>query len=246
MSACQLRVVGETRRIISIRIALPYAGFKVTSNPRFNYQAERAYYSKAVTVIGPYWSVDTDMANWISGYPDILCGKTILDIGTGEAWIPMLIAERYKPLRVVGVDLIWHRLLAANSRRDLATMSLVCGDCYRLPHPSNRFDIVLGNGVLHHLPSLNLIAAEVCRVLKPGGTYFGREPNLRNPLVRHMVLGSSHRSMNEYAITAIEVLAAFRSQGMKADVRYFWRRVPWVRHPLLAVSMAFQATLPAV
>lgn len=42
-------------------------------------------------------------------------------------------------------------------------------DAESLPFPDNTFDLVYSNGVLHHTPNTTHVAAEIRRVLKPGG-----------------------------------------------------------------------------
>ena len=41
----------------------------------------------------------------------------------------------------------------------------------RLPFAKETFDIVYSRSVLHHVPDLDTVCAEVCRVLKPGGLF---------------------------------------------------------------------------
>jgi SAM-dependent methyltransferase len=47
-------------------------------------------------------------------------------------------------------------------------------DAHHLDFPSNEYDIVYGNAILHHL-SLDKISKEIYRVLKPGGKAAFRE-----------------------------------------------------------------------
>jgi SAM-dependent methyltransferase len=51
-----------------------------------------------------------------------------------------------------------------------------------VPLPSNTFDLVFGNGVLHHF-DIELSAREILRVLKPGGVAIFREPLGENRLL---------------------------------------------------------------
>ncbi len=51
-------------------------------------------------------------------------------------------------------------------------------DCEYLPIRDNSFDMVTGNGVLHHLPDIEKALSEIKRVLEPQGTaIFLHEPN---------------------------------------------------------------------
>lgn len=208
---------------------------------QFDYEAERSYYVQPVTDIRAYEWLGQDMRSWVPDYPHIFAGKRVLDIGAGEALQAMLVCERYQPQLYVALDLILHQMAAARTRlHELPAMALVNGDTYRLPFPSSSFDLVLGNGILHHLPNLPMVATEVRRVLRLGGLYVGREPNFDNYVVRRRVLGG-HRSENEYAIRPSEILPAFSAAGFDCKVHYFWRRFPWIRWRLLAVSMRIHA-----
>lgn len=57
----------------------------------------------------------------------------------------------------------------------------VVADASNLPFKAKIFDAVIGNGVLHHIPDLNLALKEIKRIkTKPARIVF-REPNLYNP-----------------------------------------------------------------
>jgi ubiquinone/menaquinone biosynthesis C-methylase UbiE len=48
----------------------------------------------------------------------------------------------------------------------------ISGDARNLPFGPESFDFILGIAVLEHLPDLEYVAAEIYRVLKPGGTAY--------------------------------------------------------------------------
>ena len=213
--------------------------------PAFDYKGERGYYAEPVTEQRPYAWLGEDMRQWIPGYPELFRGCRLLDIGAGEVLQGLLVAERFEPTIFVGLELVLHRMLAANARRGgLASLALCCADCYALPFSDSQFDIVLGNGVLHHLPNVENVIKAVKRVLRPGGRYIGREPNFWNPLVRRRVLGG-HRSPNEHAIYGDDLVRAFRAAGFDARAKFFWRRLPWLHNRFLSVSTSIYAALPS-
>ena len=57
------------------------------------------------------------------------------------------------------------------------------GDAEHLPFPSSSLDGVLLSGLVHHLPDPSRCAAEVFRVLKPGGAFVAFDPNRMNPFM---------------------------------------------------------------
>src|SRR6185295_698602 len=69
-----------------------------------------------------------------------------------------------------------HQRYARNGKG--ARMTFFAGDASRFPFVGNTFDYVLVYGVLHHLEDPARACAEVSRVLKQGGTYFGLENNV--------------------------------------------------------------------
>lgn len=214
---------------------------EATSQIEFDYEAEHSYYSKPVAEIRNYEWLDQDMRTWVPDYPNIFAKKTVLDIGAGEALQAMLVCERYQPKLWIGLELILNQMAAARSRlNELSSMGLVNGDTYHIPFLDSSFDLVFGNGVLHHLPNLTAITNEVRRVLREGGRYVGREPNFSNFIVRRRVLSGSH-SANERVLSSFDIVSAFSESGFEVQIDYFWRRFPWVRWRFLATSMRILA-----
>lgn len=207
---------------------------------KFDYTGERAYYARPVTQVRDWKWMAQDARLWIPGFPDILRGKSVLDIGAGECFLTFAIAESGQARCTVGLELVLHRMQAARQVH-LAGLRLVCGDCFQLPFGNGVFDVVVGNGVLHHLPDEESAIAEIVRVLKPGGSYFGREPNFRNPLVRQMVLGG-HRSPNEHAVSLPQITSSFAREGLTVRFTPFWRRLPWLHSSLFSISVAIAAS----
>lgn len=57
------------------------------------------------------------------------------------------------------------------------------GDCENTGLPSNSVDLVIGDGILHHL-DLSYVFPELRRVMCPGGRYYGREALKYNPVIK--------------------------------------------------------------
>jgi ubiquinone/menaquinone biosynthesis C-methylase UbiE len=207
---------------------------------RFDYAGERAYYSSSITELRDWKWMSKDARHWIPGFPQVFANKSVLDIGAGECLLTFAIAETSLAKRVVALELILHRMSAAR-QVNLRGLGLVCGDCFRLPFPAESFGVVVGNGVLHHLPDEDAAVREVSRVLGPGGLYFGREPNFHNLVVKQRVLGG-HHTLNEHAIWPEKIRSVFSQHDLQVRVTPFWRRLPWLHHPWLSVSVAIMAT----
>jgi ubiquinone/menaquinone biosynthesis C-methylase UbiE len=103
----------------------------------------------------------------------------VLDVGTGPAQIPILLATRAEAVQAVALDAAAH-MLALARRRLAATglqrrVLLERADAKRLPHPAGAFDGVLSNTILHHIPDPVPFLREAFRVLRPGGAFLVRD-----------------------------------------------------------------------
>ncbi|MGA9875105.1 MAG: class I SAM-dependent methyltransferase [Solirubrobacteraceae bacterium] len=68
--------------------------------------------------------------------------------------------------------------LSANAQRLDLDVTTVPTDAERLPFEDERFDLVIGHAILHHIPDLAQAFREFARVLAPGGTVlFAGEPS---------------------------------------------------------------------
>jgi ubiquinone/menaquinone biosynthesis C-methylase UbiE len=153
-------------------------------------------------------------------------GKRVLDFGCGSGENSLLLAHR--GARVVGVD-ISHELLVV-ARRRLAlngisrTVAFAVGSAHALPLRDDSVDVVLGIAVLHHL-ELDAAAAEISRVLVPGGVAIFQEPVRDSALVRGLrrliPLHAADVSPHERPLTAAEV-ERFSRHFVNAHARAFW------------------------
>ena len=102
-----------------------------------------------------------------------------LDLGTGTARIPLLLCERTEDTRVIAVDLSESMLDLARLNIEIASMSsrvmLDRADAKELPFDDGRFDVVVSNSIIHHIPEPKKAFAESVRVCKKGGQLFFRD-----------------------------------------------------------------------
>lgn len=98
-------------------------------------------------------------------------GLRVLEIGVGLGADHERFAHSGADL--TGIDLTQRAI--EHSRRRLARhglrSDLQVGDAENLPFPDSSFDLVYSWGVIHHSPDTARAAAEILRVLKPGGRY---------------------------------------------------------------------------
>lgn len=90
-----------------------------------------------------------------------------LDFGCAEgAFLPSL-SRAFE--RVVAVDMDVAAAQAVSRHYRLANTSVVCAKAPHLPFPDASFDFIVAADVLEHLLDLSPVAAELDRVLAPGG-----------------------------------------------------------------------------
>jgi SAM-dependent methyltransferase len=113
-------------------------------------------------------------------------GKVVLDYGCGRGWLSMDLLRH--GARVSGVDISPPYIEQANASAaaagfapDRYTFQVM--DAHALEFPDSTFDLVIGDGVLHHL-QMDVALAELHRVVKPGCSVVFKEPLADNPLLK--------------------------------------------------------------
>ena len=102
-----------------------------------------------------------------------------LDVGTGPAQIPILLAQRCPEIRITALDLskemlkIAKRHIAAAALTSRITLEQV--DAKALPYPDNTFDGIISNSIVHHIHDSLRAMQEMSRVVKPGGLVLIRD-----------------------------------------------------------------------
>ena len=103
----------------------------------------------------------------------------VLDLGTGTALIPIELCRRTTHCSVLAVDLAAHMLELA--RKNVAAAGLASRielqqiDAKALPFSDGRFDVVMSNSIIHHIPEPMHSLREAVRVTKSGGLLFFRD-----------------------------------------------------------------------
>ncbi|AMV36763.1 class I SAM-dependent methyltransferase [Planctomyces sp. SH-PL62] len=107
-------------------------------------------------------------------------GGEIVDVGTGTARIPIALALADPMARIVGVDLAPAMLERAARNVEEAGLAdrirFIPGDA-KLPHSLGdaRFEAVISNTIIHHIPDPAPALATMFEHLEPGGTLMIRD-----------------------------------------------------------------------
>ena len=207
---------------------------------KYSASAEQAYYSQRWPDQAlPYRHLERYIKTWLPEASTLFRGKTVLDIGAGEATYTRMLSEVYAPEHIVACELFRQRMLPAKRASTASNLHFVAGSCFSLPFADRTFDVVFGSFVLHQLPELNCIVMEIDRVLKPTGHYVGIEPNPHNMIVKYRFFRGRH-SRNQYLLNEMH-LSVFRTYGYALDIRYFFARFPRVRDRWRATCLGIVA-----
>lgn len=145
-----------------------------------------------------YSLLAADSARQVAHYVE-LTGKTLLDVGGGPGYF----ADAFRDLgaRYVGLDADVGEL-SLHGRE--VTQDTVLGSGMALPFATGSLDVCYSSNVLEHVSQPELMADEMVRVTKPGGTVFLSYNNWLAPNGGHETapwhyLGG-HRAADRYAL----------------------------------------------
>ncbi len=149
-------------------------------------------------------------------------GHRVADLGCGSGVFSDLL--RRHGCVPAGVDI--SPKLIELGRRKYPGIEFLEGDVERLPFPDASFDGVLLIGIVHHFPDPSRCAAEVYRVLRPGGRFVAFDPNRMNPFMWlyrdkaspfYSPIGVTE---NERPVLAKEAAETFRAAGFTVETDY--------------------------
>ncbi len=155
----------------------------------------------------------------LSGLPP---GARVADLGCGSGVFTSLLYEQ--GYDVVGLDISPKLLQLA--RVKYQKIEFLEGDVEALPFPAESFDGILLGGIVHHFPDPSRCAAEVYRVLKPGGRFVAFDPNRRNPFMwlyrdkDSPYYSSKGVTANERPMLAHYIASVFAAAGFQTHTSY--------------------------
>jgi SAM-dependent methyltransferase len=149
----------------------------------------------------------------------------VLEIGCGSGGDALKMVENGAD--VSGIDISKAAIDKANKlscERGLNADFRVM-DAEALDYPDSEFDMVCGEGVLHHL-NLNIMMRQLCRVLKPDGLAVFTEPLGTNPVLRTFRwLTPTMRSPDEHPLMRRD-LDLFRRHFVHVQTQCFYVVTP--------------------
>ncbi len=141
----------------------------------------------------------------------------VLELGCGRGVGAGLILDLFRARRVHAFDLDPRMIRRARQRTAGRgdAVGLFLGDGAALPVSSASYDAVFDFGIIHHVPDWRAAVAEVARVLKPGGRFYGEEVTARliqNRVVRALL---EHPEMDRFDEAALH--AELGRRGLRVE-----------------------------
>ena len=174
-------------------------------------------------------------------------GCRIVDIGCGNAKIPLAIASRAPHANICAVEMSQEMLAVAVRHRAKADapaqrMSFVRGDAKQLPFATGAVDFIISNSLIHHIPDPGSVFSEIARVLKNSGSAPcilirdlvrpNDETELRalaekysagwSPLQRRLYVDSLHAALSLEEVRAYAADAGLRSVHVQQITDRHW------------------------
>ena len=93
-------------------------------------------------------------------------------------------------------------------------------NCEKTSFENNRFDLVYGHGILHHL-EFSKCLGEILRILKPGGSLLFVEPLGTNPIINlYRKLTPKSRSIDEHPFVGKD-FELLKNKFKKVEIKYY-------------------------
>ena len=107
-------------------------------------------------------------------FPNDLENKIVLEIGCGLGFHTELLSYRCK--KVISIDLSEYAIEVTKKRlqiKGIKNVDLYLGSATSIPLENESVDYVWSWGVIHHIPDSEKVIAEIRRILKKRGSFYG-------------------------------------------------------------------------
>jgi 2-polyprenyl-3-methyl-5-hydroxy-6-metoxy-1,4-benzoquinol methylase len=141
----------------------------------------------------------------------------VLEIGCGMGIMANMMANKTKA-KIMGVDLCQPFIEVARKNFNKANLSFQVMDFNKVEDfIHQKFDYIVGNGILHHLYyNLDSALSNIRRLLKPGGKMIFLEPNIYNPYVSLIFKNSYFRKKAALEPTEMAFSKKFITQKLQS------------------------------
>ena len=152
-----------------------------------------------------------------------LKGKKVLDMGCGAGESSVYFALRGADVYACDIAEDFLKVGESLAKKFNVSVNFSRAEASQLPYADEMFDIVYGNGVLHHVELLPSVK-DAARVLKPGGKAVFIEPLPYNPVIniyRHMAKGVRTEDEKPLRFGQINALRGYFSKFYHNEFWFF-------------------------
>jgi ubiquinone/menaquinone biosynthesis C-methylase UbiE len=154
----------------------------------------------------------------------MFAGRSVLDIGCGDGYFTCAFWNGGGMRRMVALDLAFHAVQAAQSKREAAQISFLQSNADQLPFPDSSFDLALLQSVLHHSPTPARLIREALRIAPE---VLIHEPNGNNPILKVIEKTSPiHREHGEKSYAPRQIRRWIEQAGGEVATLQFAGFVP--------------------
>jgi 2-polyprenyl-3-methyl-5-hydroxy-6-metoxy-1,4-benzoquinol methylase len=183
-------------------------------------------------------------AGWMINEMNAKVGKKVLEIGCGTGYVSYYIAGK-TGMQMIGSDLCEPFIEEATKKYILPNLSFLILDFNKAATGiHNKFDYIIGNGILHHLYyNLDEVLSTLKNLLNLQGKIIFMEPNIYNPYVAAIFKNKRLRTWaklepDEMAFSRAFIRKKLQSTGFKnIKVRYKDFLLPGVPRLLVKPSI---------
>jgi ubiquinone/menaquinone biosynthesis C-methylase UbiE len=157
--------------------------------------------------------------------------KEALEVGCGRGGGAAFVAEHFGVARLTGLDFSHKAIEFARGHHGDPRLRFVRGDAEALPFADASFDVVLNVESSHCYPNMPRFAAEVARVLRPGGHLLFADLRLSGDVdeMRRNLVGAGLQILEEERITP-NVVRSLELDSPRRE-EFVRRCVPKLLHP---------------